>query len=225
MKKILALLFLGTFSIAATAAPGTVSAAVGDWLAAQSRVQTWSADLIQTRALQSLTEPLTATGHVWFAAPDRFHWELGQPPETIAIRAATNLLVIYPRLKRVESISLAGSQIGPWRSALDMLEAGFPTSEAGLRAHYDIISDTVSNRICRLTLQPRSAAARRMVSRIEIDFDTGDEALRATELEFSDGSVMRNDFYNVVLNPKLDPAIFAFPIPADYTVVKPLDNR
>ena len=41
------------------------------WLDAQTNVSTWSAEFIQTRTLASLTQPLTATGRVWFAAPNR----------------------------------------------------------------------------------------------------------------------------------------------------------
>src|SRR6185312_5318655 len=64
------------------------------WLNSQTNIQTWSAEVIQKRMLKSLTQPLTATGHVWFAAPDRFRWELGDPPETIAVRRPDQLLVI-----------------------------------------------------------------------------------------------------------------------------------
>ena len=59
------------------------NSSLGAWLNAQTNIQTWSAEVVQTRALKSLTQPLTATGHVWFAAPIRFHWELGHPPQTI----------------------------------------------------------------------------------------------------------------------------------------------
>ncbi len=209
----------------AAAAPAPLSAPVKAWLAAQTTLQTWSADFVQTRTLQSLTEPLTAKGHVWFEAPERFRWELGQPPETIAVCARTNLLLIYPRLKRVERIPLAGNQTGPWRDALAMLEAGFPRSEAALRDRYEVLSQVVTNQTCRLVLRPRSAAARRMMPRIEIDFDIKDHLLRGTELEFSDGSTLRNDFDHIVLNPKLAETMFAPPIPADYTVVEPLRRQ
>jgi outer membrane lipoprotein-sorting protein len=216
-----ALILVGGTAVAA-AAPVPLSPPVQSWLTAQTNLQTWSADFIQTRTLQSLTEPLTATGHVWFAAPERFRWELGRPPETIAVCAHSKLLLIYPRLKRVERIPLAGNQTGPWRDALAMLEAGFPRSEAALRDRYQVLSQTVTNQTCRLLLEPRSASARRMMPRMEIDFDTHDDSLRGTELEFSDGSTLRNDFNRIVLNPKLNEAIFSPPIPADYTVVEPL---
>lgn len=225
MKSPLLLLIVAGQLTAAAAAPVALSPAVKSWLAAQTHLHTWTADLTQTRTLQSLTEPLTAQGQVWFAAPDRFRWELGQPPETIAVCTGTNLLILYPRLKRAERIRLSGGHTGQWRSALDMLEAGFPRSAAQLRRRYRILSQTVTNHTCRLTLQPRAAMVRRMVSRLEIDFDTGNSALRGTELKFSDGSTLRNDFHHVVLNPKLGKTIFAPPIPSDYTVVQPMTHR
>src|SRR5437867_5040198 len=41
---------------------------IAAWLNAQTNIQTWSATVNQTRALKALTEPLTTTGRVWFAA-------------------------------------------------------------------------------------------------------------------------------------------------------------
>src|SRR5689334_19884203 len=119
--------------------------AVASWLAAQTNIQTWSADFVQTRTLKSLTQPLTASGHVWFAAPNRFRWELGNPAQTIAVRAPTEMLVIYPRLKRVERFPLTGEQTGPWRDALELLETGFPRSEAEMTSRLKILSQTVTN--------------------------------------------------------------------------------
>jgi outer membrane lipoprotein-sorting protein len=39
---------------------------------------------------------------------------------------------------------------------------------------------------------------------------------------FVDGSRMRNDFTNAVLNPTPDPKIFAWQPPPDYQVTEPL---
>src|SRR5438876_12265453 len=75
------------------------------WLGSQNDVRSWFAEVIQTRTLKSLAQPLTATGRVWFAAPNRFRWELGNPPQTIALRQAEQMLVVYPRLKHVERYS------------------------------------------------------------------------------------------------------------------------
>src|SRR5262245_40514832 len=115
-----------------------LNTAVASWLAAQTNTQTWSADFVQTRTLRSLAQPLTAAGQVWFEAPGRCRWELGNPVQTIAVRGTDELLVIYPRLKRVERFALNSEQTGPWRDALALLEAGFPRSKAELESEYNI---------------------------------------------------------------------------------------
>jgi outer membrane lipoprotein-sorting protein len=192
------------------------------WLAAQTNIQSWSADFLQTRSLKSLTQPLTATGQVWFAAPNRFRWELGKPAQTIAVRAPNEMLVIYPRFKRVERFPLNSQEAGPWKDALALLEAGFPRSAAELEAQYNVLEQSVQGATGRLVLQPRSSAARRMMPRITIEFDTKDFSLRATELQFADGSSLRNDFNNAVLNPMIDPQQFSPEIPAEFKVVEPM---
>jgi outer membrane lipoprotein-sorting protein len=217
--------FAALFAVCASASAAQLDAFVTQWLRAQAKIQTWSADFVQTRTLKSLAEPLTATGHVWFAQPNRFRWELGNPARTIAVRAPEELQVIYPRLKRVERFPLTGDQTGPWREALALLEAGFPRSAAELENQYDILSQTVKDQTGEIVLQPKAAAARRMMPQIKIDFDTQDASLRATELRFADGSTMRNDFKNAVLNPAVEAHMFSPQLPDDYKVVEPLKKK
>ena len=83
------------------------------WFAAQTNLQSWSADFTQTRSLKVLSQPLVATGKVWVTVPNRFRWELGQPAQTIVLRQPDQLLIIYPRLKRAEKYSLSGVPPGP----------------------------------------------------------------------------------------------------------------
>jgi outer membrane lipoprotein-sorting protein len=195
---------------------------VASWLGAQTNIHNWSADFIQTRTFKSLTRPLTATGHVWFAEPNRFHWELGNPPQTIAVKAATALLVIYPRLKRVERYPLTGEQAGQWREALALLEAGFPRSQAELTTRFKILSQTVRGQDCELALQPKSPAARKMMPEFKVAFNLTDFSLQATELQFADGSTIRNRFTNAVLNPRIDPELFDPKIGPDFKIIEPL---
>ncbi len=225
-RSLLPLLVLaGLLGTAARAGAADRDPLVVSWLLAQTNIQSWSADFVQTRSFKTLTQPLTKPGHVWFEQPNRFRWELGQPVETIAVRAPKELLVIYPGLKRVERYPLTGGRSSPWRDALALLEAGFPRDQAGLAAQYNLLHQTVSNQTCELTLQPKSAAARRMMPQIKIDFDTKDFALRGTEMQIADGSTLRNDFDNARLNPKVDQEMFAPRIPSDYKIVEPLQNR
>lgn len=209
----------------------TVSPAAGEnplltsWLSAQTNIHTWSAEFVQTRKLQALTQPLTATGQVWFAAPNRFRWELGNPAQTIAVRQPDQMLVIYPRLKRVEKYPLTGDQTGPWKDTLALLEAGFPRSQTELESRFRIIAQTTTNATHEVTLQPRSASARRMMPQIKIAFATNDFSLCATELQFADGSTLRNDFTRAQLNPALDENLFQPKLESDYKTIEPLKQR
>src|SRR3989442_13151875 len=204
---------------------GGASSVLGAWLSSQDHIQAWSAEVIQTRALKSLTHPLTATGRVWFAAPNRFRWELGNPPQTIALRQTEQMLVIYPKLKRAEKYPLTGNHAGPWTDTLALLEAGFPRSQSELESRFRIETEATTDGVREVTLQPRSASARRMMPRIKIAFATGDFSLRATELQFADGSTMRNEFTNAVMNPKLDDALFTFDVDPTFKVIEPLKKK
>jgi len=166
-----------------------------------------------------------ATGQVWFAEPNRFRWELGKPAQTIAVRAPDDLLIFYPRLKRVEKFPLTGQARGQWRDALALLEAGFPRSEADLLSRFQILSQVISNSTCSLTLQPKSTPARRLMPQIRIEFTTNSLELSATELHFADGSSMRNDFQNGKLNPTLSTNLFNPPIDPTFKVVEPAKQR
>ena len=214
--------------VVAFCAGGTASAANHDllaaWLNAQTNLHTWSADVIQTRSLKSLSQPLTARGRVWFAAPKQFRWELGEPATTIAVRQPEQMLVIYPKLKRAERYLLNGNQAGPWNDTFALLEAGFPRNPAELEARFKVVSQGNTNGIHEVVLQPRSAAARRLMPQIKIAFDPADLALRATELQFADGSTLRNQFLNPRLNPQIDPALFEPKLGSDYKIVDPLQR-
>jgi outer membrane lipoprotein-sorting protein len=195
---------------------------IAAWLAAQTNINTWSADFTQTRTLKALTTPLTATGRFWFAAPDQFRWELGQPAETIAVRQTDQMLVIYPNLKRVERYPMAGIRSGPWPDLLALLNAGFPRTQSDLEKKFRITGHTGIGEIIEVTLQPQSAAARKMMPQLKIAFETNQFTLRSTELHFADGSRLRNDFTNGHINRRIVREQFNPVLDPGYEIVEPL---
>jgi outer membrane lipoprotein-sorting protein len=60
------------------------------------------------------------------------------------------------------------------------------------------------------------------MTEIQITFRTNDYAPAATELIFSDGSSMRNDFTNSVLNAPLDAGLFDPKLDTNFTISEPL---
>ena len=206
-------------NLSSAADPNTL---LNAWFSAQTNLQSWSARFTQTRTLRTLVQPLTVEGRVWVVFPDRFRWELGEPAQTIAVRRGEEMWVIYPRLKRAERYSLAGTQPGPWRDALALLEAGFPRGRAELESRFRILALTPTNAVCRLSLQPKSASARRMMPQIQVTFDTNRFALLATEVTFADGSRLRNDYAGAVMNSPMSDGLFQPRLDNDFTVVDPL---
>ena len=191
------------------------------WFEVQTNMQSWSADFTQTRSLKVLTQPLVSTGKVW-VTPGEFRWELGQPAQTIVLRQPDQLLIMYPRLKRAEKYPLDDVPPGPIKDALALLDASLPRDRATMEKNFRLLSATETNSILQMTLQPRSDSARKFIGEIVIGFHTNDFPIAATEMKFADGSSLRNDFTNVVLNQPMDPAQFEAKLPPDYTVVEPL---
>jgi outer membrane lipoprotein-sorting protein len=73
-----------------------------------------------------------------------------------------------------------------------------------------------------MTLQPRNAAARKMIGEVSIGFHTNDFIIATTEMKFADGSKLQNTFTNIVINQPPPPELFDAVLPADYTVTEPL---
>jgi outer membrane lipoprotein-sorting protein len=207
-------------------AAGVVHAAGSDgqfdkWFAVQTNLQSWSADFTQTRSLKVLSQPLVSAGKVW-VKPGEFRWELGQPVQTIVLRRPDQLLIVYPRLKRAEKYPLDGVPSGPMKDALALLDASLPRDRATMEQHFRLLSAAETNSILQMTLQPRSDSARKFIGEIVIGFHTNDFTIAATEMKFADGSSLRNDFTNVMLNQPMDPKLFEVELPPDCTVVEPL---
>jgi outer membrane lipoprotein-sorting protein len=191
------------------------------WFEVQTNLQSWSGDFTQTRSLKVLAQPLVSVGKVW-VKPGEFRWELGQPVQTIVLRRPDQLLIVYPRLKRAEKYPLDAVPSGPMRDALALLDASLPRDRATMEKNFQLLSATITNSILQMTLQPRSSDARKFIGEVVIGFHTNDFTIAATEMKIADGSKLRNDFTNVVVNQPLEAKLFEADWPADYIVVEPL---
>jgi outer membrane lipoprotein-sorting protein len=194
------------------------------WFSAQAQVHSISADFVQTRTLKTLVQPLTATGHLWFAPPSQFRWELGHPAQTIALRDGDNMYVVYPRLKRAEHYALGASAPAQWRDAMSLLDAGFPSTRQQFDSQFQLKSVAETNGIWVLSLQPQSGVARQMMPELEVFLSTNNYLLAGTKLVFLDGSSMRNDFTNTVVNAPVDKKMFQWQAPVDFTITEPLSR-
>jgi outer membrane lipoprotein-sorting protein len=201
------------------------AAILSAWLNAQTNIQTWEADFVQTRNLKTLTQPLTASGHVWFHAPNRFRWEIRAPTRSIAVREPDQMLVLYPKLKYAERYPLDAGKAGPWKDTLSLLDAGFPRSRDEVESRFSILSQTTADGVHALALRPKSETARRIMPQITIGIDAANYTLRSTELQFTDGSTMQNAFTNAVMNGKIDESVFHPELGADWKITEPFKGK
>ena len=208
-------------AVASVSHAGDPGGRFDQWLAVQTNLQSWSADFIQTRSLKVLAQPLVSAGKVW-VKPGEFRWELGQPAQTIVLRQPDQLLIIYPRLKRAEKYALSATPTGPLKDALALMDATLPRDRATMEERFRLLSAAETNSLLQMPLQPKRASARKFISEILIAFRTNDFAIAVTELKFADGSSLRNDFTNTVLNQPMDLGLFDVKLTPDFTVVEPL---
>lgn len=193
------------------------------WFAAQTNMQSWAADFTQTRSFVAMSQPLTSGGKVW-VKPGEFRWELGQPPQTIVVRNPDELLILYPHFKRAEIYPLGSIPPGPIKDAMALLDVSLPRDRASMEDHFQLLSATITNATLQMTLQPKSESARQFIGAMVIGFHTNDYVIASSQMNFSDGSTLRNDFTNVVFNQPMDPKLFATNLPPDYSVVEPLSK-
>lgn len=194
------------------------------WLNAQTNVHSLAAEFVQTRTLRSLAQPVVTPGRLYFSAPAQFRWELGAPPQSIALRQSNQLWVIYPPQKRAELYPLQEAG-GRWREMLALLEAGFPRTRAEVEARYRVEKAAWSNGVVLVTLTPRQSAARRLMPEVSLGLMPEENRLRFTVLKMADGSQIRQDYTNMVINPLWPESPFTWTRPADYEVVEPLSRR
>lgn len=192
------------------------------WLERQALINSWSADVVQVRKLKSLARPLESGGRVWFKQPNRFRWQLGDPPRTIAVRSADELVVIYPRLKQAERYPISGVSDPAWKQVLTLLEVGFPSDKATFYARYELLSAEQVGDLLRFELRPSASQARRLLEKVWLEVSAQDYTLHATELVFPDGSTMKNRFSGHQINPVLEDGLFDFDIAEGYQIVEPL---
>ncbi len=197
----------------ATSAEKTVvidTAPVREWIARQSGLKTLTADFVQTRSLRSLRGPLRTPGRLWFAAPDQFRWELGQPPATVVMPGTEGILVISPKKRSAERLPLETFDGGKGGQPLAMMRFPIARNYDDFRERFDIRGLRVENGICQLDLMPRDTRAREFLSSFTITFDTRTGHLISFQLTTRDGSSIQNEFSNVRTDVSVDSAIFTY---------------
>jgi outer membrane lipoprotein carrier protein len=196
------LLLLALTLVFAHAAPDT--SALNAWLKRQPSIQTVDADFVQQRKLPALKAPVTTAGHVSLARPAKLRWELGNPPQTLAISDGATMTLLQVAEKRATRIA----NDSPEARQYSLIGGRALASPEAFHETFVIIESRVSSGIHQYTLQPRDRRLKSNVPWLFLDIDPERNELRAFELELKDKSRIRTVFSNVRLNPKLAGSLF-----------------
>ncbi len=180
---------------------------VKKWLASQEKIRSLRADFTQTRAFRSLRDPFVSQGTFWFVAPISFRVELGDPPKMVSLRKKDSILLIQPLKKRAEILPVDQLQK---KSSPALFKFPIARDYEDFTRQFDLRDVTVDGARAQIEVMPKDPAMRKVVTFAKFDFDTEAGRLYAVEMAFKDGTSMRNEFTNVQLNPKIDPALFDY---------------
>lgn len=184
----------------ACAAPAVLDA----WLKRQASIRTLECNFTQERKLPALKEPVTTTGKLSFAKPGKVRWQLGNPPETIAISDGTTLTLLDVG-KKIARQQPANS---PQAARFSLLNGqGFESPEA-FKAAFEVIHHQQAGKIHQFALKSRDRRLRAQVPWIYLDIDPATNDLRSLEIELQDRSRIRTIFHKPTYNPNLPPTLF-----------------
>ena len=207
-------------ALPAAAAETPDLAPVRKWLAGQASVRTVEADFTQTRSFHALRDPIASPGHLWFSAPHSFRWDLGEPPKTVVLRKDELYYVIQPLKKHAERLSAADLSGQAGGRGMPMMDFPFARDFDDFNRRFEVLSVGLQGTRCQVEMLPRDPQMRKLLAVAKIDFDTANGFLLSLEFVTRDGSSLRNDFTNVRLNGRIDPARYDYDF-TGYDVVAP----
>jgi len=215
---LLSFILLG-MSARAEEIPAASLAPIKKWISQQSNVRTLSADFVQTRRLRMLRDPVIRSGRFWFQAPGSFRWELGVPPETIAVRGKDAVFLISAKARKFTRQDPSAPAAKGGLPDLPMMEFPMARDYTDFARRFEVRSLKVEDSHCTANILPRDARAQKFLEKVEVVFNTETGTLFAFEICLRDGSALRNEFSNVQVNREIDPATFAFDL-TGYTATR-----
>ncbi len=175
------------------------------WLQRQSTLTSLDASFVQERKLPALKDPVTTSGRLCFAKPDKVRWQLGEPLETLVVSDGKTLTLIEAATRTARRTSVDS----PQAARFSLLSGKAFDSPETFRQTFEIIESRVTSGIHQYTLKAKDRRVRAQIPWIFLDIDPVKNELRAMEMELQDKSRIRTVFTNPKFNSKLDDALFA----------------
>jgi outer membrane lipoprotein-sorting protein len=179
-----------------------------DWIAKQSAIKTLQADFVQIRRLPTVRIPLKKAGRVWFDATSRFRWQVGEPPEFVAIGSKKELLLVDPKKSRARVLCEGEGSAGPLR--FEGLAFPFSKSFEEFDSRFKILSFRSAADTVELVLSGKDSRSAANVTSLRIVFQRNTGVVNLFEITFRDGSQIATEMTQVVINPRITEDTFHY---------------
>lgn len=189
-------------AIAAHAAPDTT--ALYAWLKRQPSIRSLDASFSQERTMKSLKQPLVTPGRLMFERPDHMRWELGNPPQTIALSDGQTLTLVDVAEKTARQMAADS----PRARQFSLIAGRAFQNVEGFEASFEVVEQRVVAGFHQYTLKPKDAKLRADVPWVFLDIEPESNELRVLDFQLSDRSRVRTLFAKIVINPRLSPGMF-----------------
>lgn len=206
--------------LAAGAARAAPPASLARVLAAHCRAREETSTLrtrfVQTRSLTALGEEERSAGVLLYRKPDSLRWEYSEPDASWTVIRGRRGWAVFPSIRQVQRFELGSSRLDGVLSIV-----GFGACGPAFAESFEI------------TMAPREAGGRPVLSlaplrpeiaasftRIELALDPDDHLPRRVVLTETSGDTVRFEFLDLRRSVPIDPSLFEFATPKDYSVVQ-----
>jgi len=169
-------------------------------------IRTLSADITEIRHLKTLSRPLVSKGHLWFASPSSFRWEIGTSDQSVLIGNTGGIFLIRRKEGTKSCRHLDAKTSAP------MTPLGIPglfpgDYDAFLRA-FRVESIVVTGNRCHAEMIPLGSGVFHGMSSLHLDFETENGHWTSLRIITKDGSSFDQQFSNVRINESVPPELF-----------------
>ncbi len=173
------------------------------------------ADFNEEKTVHLMNKPISSSGRVWFAAPDKFRREAKGSAPSITVSDGQQLWIYYPKFKSAEHYSLGRHS---------PLDAGIAALTAALNLEnvensYHITTSKADNGYI-LQLVPRNPSLKRLLKTFTIEMNN-DLQVERTEMLQPNGDHIVTVYSNESRAP-ISPETFEFTPPPGTNITTPL---
>ncbi len=185
---------------------------------AQEAIQTFQADVVETRTLALLAKPQTFRGRLSFERPGKIRWEYTSPEKRVYVLAEGDLTGWIPAKNRVEKISIAR-----YERRIRRIIAFGQDSKVLLR-DFKITTGAAGSGRDELILTPRSRRMERRLRQIRLTIDHRSGFVQRIQYVTKEGNQVTLELSNTLVNRALAPETFVLKTPPGARVVRGLPS-